>query len=266
MLAVFAGLVIVRPFGADHDSVTASEAVPAPGVRAELPSVLEVRCKPSGIDVPVASVRPQRDGMHMHVVNALDAPTRVEVRSTEWSSGAVAVPVGAMDLRQPVPPGVLTIGCDIAGHADQRRVDLVDADHFYRAPKLACDDADQKTLEDVPVEPAVTSVVRAARQGLGPVVTKAVGDDAEIGPVIGYVGQRLSDPTEDPVVQVGPPGAAVAFVHVRGADQSAAPPWTTLASVDICASALAGKPPTTTTPPSTTSTTEAKPSHPLLRV
>jgi hypothetical protein len=261
VLAVLLGLLAIRPLGEGPDNVTASEAVPPAPARAEIPNVLDVRCKPAGIEVPVASVRPQRDGMHMHVVNATGGPTKVEVRSTHWSSGPLAVPVGFRDVRQPVPPGVLTIGCDIDGRRDQRRVDLVDVARFYRPVELSCDDAHQKTLENLPVEPAAGSIVQAARRGLAPKVTSEVAD-AEIGPLIGYPGQRLSDPTADPVVQVGVPGDVAAIVHVRGADQAAAPPWTTLASVDICASALASPSSTTTTAPGRAGGTPAEPSGP----
>jgi hypothetical protein len=261
VLAVLAGVLAIRPFGQEPDDVTASEAVPPNPTRAEIPSVLEVRCKPTGIEVPVASVRPQRDGMHMRVVNALGTPTRVEVRSTRWSSGSIAAPVGVMDLRQPVPPGVLTIGCDIGGRRDQRRVDLVDTAHFYRQPELACDDGHQTTLEDLPVDPAVGSIVQAARRGLAPKVIEEVAD-AEIGPVIGYPGQRLSDPTADPVVQFGVPGAVAAVVHVRGADGSASPPWTNLVSVDICTAALASSSGSTSTTAPHGTTTATSPDGP----
>jgi hypothetical protein len=249
VLAVLIGVLAVRPFGEEPDDVTASEAVPPTPSRAEIPNVLDIRCRRSGIEVPVASVRPQRDGMHMHVVNATGGPTTVEVRSTQWSSGPIAVPVGFRDVRQPVPPGVLTIGCRIGDRADQRRVDLVDVAHFYRPVELACDDAHQKTIGNLAVDPAAGSIVQAARRGLKAKVTAEVAD-AEIGPLIGYPGQRLSDPTADPVVQVGVRGKVVAIVHVRGDDDAVAPPWTRLVSVDVCSSALA------------TATTTTAPGHP----
>ena len=260
VLAVLIGVLAVRPLGEEPDNVTASEAVPTEPSRAEIPTVLGVRCTRTGIQVPVASVRPQRDGMHMHVVNATGGPTKVEVESSQWRSGPIAVPVGFRDVRQPVPPGVLTIGCDIDGRRDQRRVDLVDTAHFYRPVELACDKAHHKTLENLPVPRGAGSIVQAARRGLEPKVTRAVAD-AEIGALIGYPGQRLSDPTADPVVQVGVPGDVVAIVHVRGADEAASPPWTTLATVDICDAALATSS-TTTTAPGHSSGTPAGPSGP----
>lgn len=254
MLAVLAGALILDPLREEPGQVTASEAVPPSGSRARIPDVLEVRCTPKGIEIPVASVRPRRDGMHVRVVNALGRPTRVEVRSSHWSSGLVRVAAGATPLRQPVPPGVLTIGCDIAGHFDQRRVDLVDTGHLYTAPALACPEKDQKTLENVPVDPSALSIIPAVRRGLAPRVTEQVAT-TEIGPVAGYPGARLGDPTIDPVVQVGPPGAVVAIAHVRGDHGAISPPFTTLITVDICASALAKSKPGTV-PPGSTSTTE----------
>ena len=260
VLAVLIGVLAIRPLGEEPDNVTASEAVPTEPSLAEIPTVLDVRCTRAGIQVPVASVRPQRDGMHMHVVNATGGPTDVQVLATQWDSGPIRIPVGFRDVRQPVPPGVLTIGCEHDGRLDQRRVDLVDTAHFYRPVDLACDKAHQKTLENLKVHPAAGSIVQAARRGLTPKVTPEVAN-AEIGPLIGYPGERLSDPTADPVVQVGVPGDVVAIVHVRGADHPASPPWTTLAWVDICDSALATSS-STTTAPGHSSGTPAGPSGP----
>jgi hypothetical protein len=259
VLAVLALALILDPLREEPGQVTASEAVPPFGARARIPDVLEVRCTPRGIEVPVASVRPRRDGMHVRVVNVLGRPTRVEVRSSHWSSGLVRVAAGATPLRQPVPPGVLTIGCDIAGHFDQRRVDLVDTNRLYRAPTLACPEKEQRRLENVPVDPSALSLIPAVRRGLASKVTEQVAT-TEIGPVTGYPSARLGDPTIDPVVQVGPPGAVVAIAHVRGDHGAISPPFTTLVTVDICISALA-KPKSGTGPPGSTATTELEPSR-----
>ena len=54
------------------DTVTSSEAATRPRPRpSSCPAQVQVRCDPTGIVVPVASVRPQRDGLHIRVSNSL---------------------------------------------------------------------------------------------------------------------------------------------------------------------------------------------------
>ena len=112
----------------DPRAVTASETATPDGAPAEVPRIVEVRCEPTGIVVPVASVRPQRDGLHMLVVhNSLPSATASAVTSAELVVGAIPVPPGG-DTRcaSRCRPAQLTIGCDIAGGAERRLVDLVD--------------------------------------------------------------------------------------------------------------------------------------------
>ena len=64
----------------DHDDVTAGNAASEGGaLRAELPDAVQLTCARTGIDVPVASIRPQRDGLHVEVVNELPGSTQVWV-------------------------------------------------------------------------------------------------------------------------------------------------------------------------------------------
>jgi hypothetical protein len=235
--------LISRGLDGDSASVTASESAPPAGEPAEVPRVVEVRCEPTGIVVPVASVRPQRDGLHIRVVNHLPVATVVEVEGSGWSSGEITVQPALSQLRQPVPPGELTIGCVINGEVQRRRVELVDPAGYYTEPELACDEAEVETLTDLPVDPAASSIIAAARQALR---THLVDGDA-VGPPRGYPGQRLSDPTADPTVQVVRDGDVVAFAHVRGDDGAVEPPWTTVVEADLCSSALATASTTTTT-------------------
>jgi hypothetical protein len=251
VLAVGAPL-ISQGLDDDRESVTASESATPAGAPAEVPRMVEVHCDPGGIVVPVASVRPQRDGLHIRVHNSLPAATTVAVEGDDWGSGDIPVPPGVHDLRQPVPPGPLTIGCDIGGATERRLVDLVDPAGYYRAPELACDDADRTTLRDLPVDPANRNIIAAARAGLGPYLVDGTADDA-IGALRGYPAQRLSDATDDPVVQVVREGEVVAFAHVRGADDAVTPPWTTVVEADVCGAVVATTP---TTDATTTTSTE----------
>lgn len=221
----------------DHDTVTASDAASPAGAPVELPRSVVVRCEPTGIVVPVASVRPQRDGLHIRVHNLLPAPTTLEVEGEGWSSGAIPVAPGVEEVRQPVPPGEVTLGCDIGGRLERRQVNLVDAGGYYEKPELACSGAEIATLRDLVVEPAQGNVITAAREALHPHLVEGTVDDA-IGALRGYPAQRLSDPTADPVVQVIRDGDVVAFAHLRGGDGAATPPWTAVTEVDVCRSVL----------------------------
>ncbi len=230
-----------------EDTVTSSRSPSPPAAPAELPSQVQVLCEPSGIVVPVASVRPERDGLHIQVSNSLGAPSVVEVEGDGWRSGHIEVPPGVTEVRQPVPPGELTIGCDIAGEMQRRRVDLVDLGGYYRAPELECEQADVVTLRDLPVElDGATNIIVAARAALHPHLTDGTDGDA-IGPLRGYQSQRLGDSTADPVVQVTRDGKVIAFAHVRGAEGAVAPPWTTVSEAEVCGSVVATPPPNETT-------------------
>jgi hypothetical protein len=219
-----------------------------------------VLCDPTGIVVPVASVRPERDGLHIRVANSLGAPTVLEVDGAGWRSSDIEAPPGISEVRQPVPPGELTIGCEIAGEMQRRRVDLVDAGGFYRVPELSCDQADVVTLGDLPVGvPEESNIIDAARAALHPLLTGGADDDG-IGPLRGYQSQRLGDATDDPVVQVTRAGKVIAFVHLRGAEGATSAPWTTVSEADVCGSALATPPPAETTTSTAASTPAGPPS------
>src|SRR5262245_21532888 len=80
VLAVLAaGTALIQRAGNGPEVVTASESATPAGAPAEVPDRVDVRCRPTGIDVPVASVRPQRDGLHIRVINELGKPTSLQV-------------------------------------------------------------------------------------------------------------------------------------------------------------------------------------------
>jgi hypothetical protein len=252
VLAVLAvGTALINRPTDERVSVTASESASPSGATAEVPAEVEVRCEPTGIVVPIASVRPERDGLHIVVVNALPTPTVVEVKGPSgWSSGPIPVDVGVTEERQPVPPGALTIGCEIAGEMENRRVDLVDPSRYYQEPELECDPATVVVREDLPVDPSQRNIISAARDGLDGALAGGARHDA-IGPVRGYVAQRLGDDTTDPVVQVSRDGDVIAFAHVRGEGGSPDPPWTTIEKAEVCGE-VESSATTTTEPPDTT--------------
>jgi hypothetical protein len=236
----------------DPDTVAARNEVGVPGdAPVEEPRVVEVRCQPTGIVIPVASVRARHDGLHVLVLNSLGVPTHVTVKSTHWDSGKVMVEGPTKEFIQPVPPGQLEIGCEINGAYQARRVDLVDPQGYYKEPELDCETAEQPPLRDLPVVPATANLVDSVRRGLG---DRLMLGDAVV-PMRGYINQGYSDPTEDPQAAVQRDSEIVAFVHVRGADGSAAAPYTSISLVEACPDAWSA--PTTTsstapTPPTST--------------
>ena len=256
-LAVLLGIVVLleqqepRP-----DDLAVSPARGPAGAPAQLPKTVEVRCTPGGIEIPVASVRPQRDGLHVRVINELATETRVRVTARGWSSGWVTFEPGVSSLRQPVPPGVLTIGCDIAGRSEKRTVELNDIHGYYRTPELACPSDEQDRVSDLPAEEPVDSMVLAATSILRQHGYADESDEIEVGPVRGYVGARLGDPTVDPEVQVERDGEVVAFVYLRGAQGEPEGPWVRARLIEGCRSFFDPAPegPDTT---ETTDTTEA---------
>lgn len=236
VLAISISLIVEGPDR--RDAVTASGAAKPQGAPAEVPRTVEVRCEPSGIVVPVASVRTQNDGLHIRVHNLLATETTLQVRGGGWFSGDIPVAVGIDEVRQPVPPGDLTIGCKIGGEFQRRQVTLVDPAGYYVEPALECDDSGMERLRDLAIDPAEGSLVAAARGGLRDHLAGGTTGVAIRAPR-GYPAQKLSDATDDPTVQVERDGKVIAFAHVRGEDGAAKGPWVTVARADVCVSVLA---------------------------
>jgi hypothetical protein len=239
-LAVALALGAPTLIGNDHHDVTASDDVRSAPQRAQLPDVVNIACAPGGIDVPVATIRPQADGLHLRVVNMLERPTDVWVESEDaWVSGDIEVASGTTELVQAVPPGVLTVGCRIGGDEQRRQVDLVDVDGIYQQPALDCDEDDQVTLEDLPVLPAdepARSYVVATRAALGPVAEWSSGVEVTEPrgyPEQGFYGGSGLQPSTEVVVD---DDETVALVYLAGEDPEApaTPPWTVATQVDVC--------------------------------
>jgi hypothetical protein len=243
VLAVSAtALALINPGPDRREQVTASEAANPAASSGEVPRLVEVRCEPTGIVVPIASVRPERDGLHMRVFNLLGAPTRVDVEGDSWSSKPIPIPTEIKDVTVPVPPGVLTVGCEINGGFQRRRVDLVDPYRIYTEPELACDRSEQVRLDPLPIPSPSDGLVQAARSAL----VDELGEPIAVTAVGGYPSQALEDHSRDPMVQVSRDGDVIAFAHLRGVDGAPEPPWVSVPRVDVYQSAIAGEPTTTT--------------------
>src|SRR5262249_47529132 len=154
--------------------VTASDDARSEPMRAQLPDAVTLTCAPSGIDVPVASIQPQSDGLNLDVVNDFSTSTDVWIEAHDddapdhdWDSGRIEVPPGKTRLVQAVPPGVLTVGCRIGDRDQKRQIELVDIADRWTEPEVSCGDDDPvEVLPDVPVppEPSGQSYVSATRR------------------------------------------------------------------------------------------------------
>jgi hypothetical protein len=247
LAVLLGGVSLVMDGGPDDDQVAVSPARRPTGEAAQLPATVEVHCIPTGtgIDIPVASVRPQRDGMHVRVFNDLAIPTEVRVvKGDEWAGRRAFAP-GMSSMVQPVAPGTLRIGCVIGGVEKSLTVELVDVHGYYHQPELECPSED-KEIPDMDLsgaEPAKS--MSATTKNL----LRSGGfrvEDFDVHPVRGYPGQRFGDPTDDPMVQLDRGGDTVAFVHLRRSDEQRQASWRATA-IDGCRSFLAEAVPPWTT-------------------
>ena len=252
-LAVFGVVALPWVSGAQHDhDVSAASAGDAPSRRPEMPDVVELRCSLGGIEVPVASIRPQDDGMHLDVVNRLGLATHVWVVGEQWSSGRFPVGTGTSNFVLAAPPGPLTVGCDAGGSQQQRQVDLVDVEEAYTAPALSCPEAERlKMAEALPVSDDTRSMPTAARNALG---VERIAYTDQMLTFSGYpeAETKWSTPALDPVVRVVRSNETVALVHLTGTEpdetdadgapvdtastvvSTPEPPWQSVPLVEYC--------------------------------
>jgi hypothetical protein len=234
----------------DHEDVRAADSA-NPGRHAQLPDVLTVRCTPDGIDVPVASIRPQGDGLNIAVDNTQTGVTQVWVRSSEgegWDSGLLDVDPGHHELREPVPPGVLTVGCSIDGRDEQREVELVDVGDVYDEPELDCE-ADERVDDgrSWPVSEPTPSYSNAVARAL----TDLMQDGAQVRAYGAYPDEVLGSVKNDPLVRVVRDDQNVAFLQLEAQSVDADAPrrdplWANVVLVEGCRSFLTATPPTST--------------------
>jgi hypothetical protein len=239
-LAVLLGGVSLMMGGSpDDDHVAVSPARRPSRAAAQLPDTVEVKCTPRGIDIPVASVRPQRDGMHLRVINGLATQVEVRVVKEDVWTGRQSFPIGGVgSMTQPVPPGSIQIGCFGAGVADSNTVELVDVHSYYTEPSLECPEDEQVRMTDL----RGAEADRSARS-MSTTTRKALAsqgfdvDQLDPRPVRGYLSQRFSDPTDDPMVQVNRRDGddPVAFVHLRRTSDQPDASWKAVA-IDSCQS------------------------------
>ncbi|HEY3142865.1 MAG TPA: hypothetical protein VGJ86_17120 [Acidimicrobiales bacterium] len=198
--------------GDNHDiAASDNRSVPRP---AQLPDIVDLRCGEAGIDVPVTSIQPQPDGLHIAVENGFSQPIEVWVTANGWDSGRLLAPPGISELRQAVPPGQLTVGCQIGVEDQQRTVRLVDVRTTYTPPVLSCRPGEHVEIWDevLPVQqtPSQLTATRDAMRARDKLIE---GD--EIVPYGGYPEQKaFGDPSLDPMTMIKRGNQTVALVHL----------------------------------------------------
>jgi hypothetical protein len=256
-LAVFGFVVLpwVSDARGDHDVAAGSdEAGGGSGQKVELPDVMEVHCAPGTITVPVASIRPQDDGLHIDVTNDLADEIWMWVRAdTGWDSGRFTVASGASSVVVTPPPGALQVGCDV-GEILQRQVDLVDVDHVFSEQGLDCPTDKQATSAEVIPAPNESSVMpTAVRDAIGD-TRMAAGDHTETAS--GYREASYKAHTLHPAVRLVRDGDTIAIIHLNGTlpahgpeDEDLTPraPWVSVGPIDYCPPFLDPIDPTDTT-------------------
>lgn len=245
LAVLLGGVSLVTGGGPDDNEVAVSPVSRPPGMAAQLPDVVDFHCAPDGPVIPVASVRPQADGMHLRVFNELTTPTEVRVvKEGEWTGRRTFDP-GMWQMRQPVPPGTLRVGCVIAGQERSLTVELVDVHKYYDEPALECpsDDTEAEVtdLGGAQSAPSMSTTTYNVLRSKGLLV-----EELQVGAPRGYTNQRLGDPTDDPKVQVDRRGDTVAFVHLQQTDDRPDAPWSARA-IEGCQSFLSEATTTTDT-------------------
>jgi hypothetical protein len=235
LAVLLGGVSLVMDGGPDDDHVAVSPAGRPTGAAAQLPDTVEVRCTPTGIEIPVASVRPQRDGLHVRVINTLATPVEVRVVKEAVWTGRQSFATGVVGTTvQPVPPGSIQIGCFGTGVEDSNTVELVDVHSYYQKPELVCPSEDEATqITDLGGADGARSMSTTARNVVASLGVQV--KDLDFGRFRGYPSQRFSDPTDDPMVQVSRDRDTVAFVHLQRADDRPDADWIA-ESIDGCRS------------------------------
>lgn len=228
-------------------------------VETSLPDYVQVNCGPAGLEIPVGSgsIQTGPDGMQLRIHNAFPHDTAVWVRgSGGWDSGRVMVKPGDDRLRQAVPPGDVTVGCDVGGEPREATVILNDERHYYDKPELSCpEDKMAPPLPPGRFEPT-NSTFQAGERSMGNLWRE--GDQVE--PVNGYQDTYHST-AKTRIVGIERDDEVLAFVYLHDEtpdDELAAdPPWAGFIKVEYCLELAEDGSPTETT---TTSVTSPPPS------
>jgi hypothetical protein len=252
-VALAVGAIAAVPFlageGGEGGDLTAVGSNGQPPTESEKPDVVELYCNPSRVQVPVAYIRPQRDGMHLLVHNGFAGDVDVWVTSEgRWDSGRFTVPPGDTTVVQPVPPGEVYVGCSGLPDTNGLLVNLDNPDGFFKAPGLDCGSR-QHTLTGRLLPKESRSVLEAGRLAAVDFGFWRDGHD-RVDAATGYREADYGYATTTTRVRILRDGETIAFVNLEDASpddgRPDTAPWTTVTSIDICDSVTNEQSPTST--------------------
>lgn len=240
MALAVSGALVVTLSGDDSevDPDVAMSDDPDDPWQAALPDQVDVRCSAdAGIEVPVASIRPQDDGLHLVIENDGAVPVEVTVEvpadadePQAWDSGVVDLASGRTQLVQPVAPGQVTVRCRSDDTDERRALSVVDVDGFYEEPELAC----PTYRRSVPDEPVIELDEEFDDVELAVISALGAGYDEEsdeVVPRMSYPEQDFDVPSVNPVMTVVRSGEPQMWVALVG-DQTG--PWDAVQVVSAC--------------------------------
>jgi hypothetical protein len=107
---------------------------------AALPDVARVVCEPHGARVETPSVRPQRDGVHVEIVNDTGRVLSFSILNDEGGGTGIGVKPGTSAHVVDIEPGAMRVSCtDPAADAvSDVALEVVDEDGVWVSTRLPC--------------------------------------------------------------------------------------------------------------------------------
>jgi hypothetical protein len=152
------------------------ESVPAGSTESSragaLPALARVVCRPPGPPrVETATVRPQRDGVHVRFVNETGKDLAAAMLDEDGRGGGANAPQGTSTRVVDLRPGTASIACfdpftEDAGKVAKTALEIVDEDGVWISTRLTCKRWFSGTLDYVPNARGNADPLEAARERL----------------------------------------------------------------------------------------------------
>jgi hypothetical protein len=138
-----------------------------------LPDLARVICEPDGTRVETPSVKPQRDGLHIEVVNETGAHRTLSLLTADGGGMGTGTPPGTSTQIVALGPGTLSVACtDPAVEPEGgETLEVVDEDGIWVSDRLDCPEQFSSVADYVPGARGETSdpleAARKAVEGYG---------------------------------------------------------------------------------------------------
>ena len=119
---------------------------------AALPDVARVVCEPDGTRLDTQSVRPQRDGVHLDVVNETGEDRSISVLDPQGGGLGEGAPAGTSTMVVALGPGTLEVTCSdpLAAVEQGSPLEVVDEDGLWISTNLDCTEGFSGTSDYTP--------------------------------------------------------------------------------------------------------------------